>query len=810
MPGTIAKIKGIHVNAGMFVPATNIDLVGSPSKKGPCRASVLYGRNGSGKTTISEEIAAIASSREHVHSYLYDQDGAQFELDDSELKRIRVFNERYVQEKILIKEEGLETIIMLGDQATAQKRLDEIDQESVKLGKKLVQCEELKNRLESGPKSLAQLETAAKKAAKDGGWSARRELVEGRKPPLTQGRWDAIVSKKINETRQALQVSFDSNLKKYSSAVAVGTKIKVLAPTVDESLYDESGLIDLLAQELDTPELSERELRILSLVQDGDQDIVERARETFGDQHAKRCPMCQQKLTNEYRISLVSSILAVLSQESDAYKCALNNATFPTIYDEQDYTGIPSTVIEHYQRCIRIANATIAKYNELIAQRSEALYNPVKTEPLHLCEAIINVNEASSAINTEIKRINSTIDEKDKLKNLLLEINDSIARIDADEGLSAYFEALAQLVNARNELEELRSSQAKLAEERGREESKVRMTEIAVKAINKHLAIVYFDTKRFTLVPADGVYKIESYGSRVRPGDISTGERNILALCYFFSEAGRGKFEGSLDKDAQYVVLDDPISSFDMENRVGILSLIQSRAQHILTGNKESMLTVLTHDPSVAAKTHTMLSNVAKSCKGTELQFCVKCLELRNRQIVCYQVKKGEYAILLKRAYDFAVSTGDDMADSQVIGNVLRRVLEGYSSFNYGTGIGELVQDKELTSRIGIDAEVLHGMTYRLVLDNESHMEKRLKSNVPSESIECFGIAEKRIIARFVIVMLAGLDSQHVIKLLGQFGIRRDELSRNVSVWKTNFSPMSTNDKAFQDTPTLTPNHKTL
>ena len=67
MPGTIAKIKGIHVNAGMFVPATNIDLVGSPSKKGPCRASVLYGRNGSGKTTISEEIAAIASSREHTH-----------------------------------------------------------------------------------------------------------------------------------------------------------------------------------------------------------------------------------------------------------------------------------------------------------------------------------------------------------------------------------------------------------------------------------------------------------------------------------------------------------------------------------------------------------------------------------------------------------------------------------------------------------------------------------------------------------------------------------------------------------------------
>lgn len=84
------------------------------------------------------------------------------------------------------------------------------------------------------------------------------------------------------------------------------------------------------------------------------------------------------------------------------------------------------------------------------------------------------------------------------------------------------------------------------------------MTEIAVASINRFLSSVYFDAARFKLVPFGDVYKIESYGKPVAPKAISTGERNILALCYFFSEGGRGKFEGLEDSDPQYLVIDDP------------------------------------------------------------------------------------------------------------------------------------------------------------------------------------------------------------------------------------------------------------
>ena len=79
----------------------------------------------------------------------------------------------------------------------------------------------------------------------------------------------------------------------------------------------------------------------------------------------------------------------------------------------------------------------------------------------------------------------------------------------------------------------------------------MRMTEIAVTSINRFLSSVYFDAARFRLVPFGDVYRIESFGKPVAPKAISTGERNILALCYFFSEGGRCSYS-SVKRDSPF------------------------------------------------------------------------------------------------------------------------------------------------------------------------------------------------------------------------------------------------------------------
>ena len=50
---------------------------------------------------------------------------------------------------------------------------------------------------------------------------------------------------------------------------------------------------------------------------------------------------------------------------------------------------------------------------------------------------------------------------------------------------------------------------------------------------------------------------------------MSLGERNIIALCYFFTQILSNQDIGKLYQDEELVVIDDPISSFDFENKVG-------------------------------------------------------------------------------------------------------------------------------------------------------------------------------------------------------------------------------------------------
>ena len=84
----------------------------------------------------------------------------------------------------------------------------------------------------------------------------------------------------------------------------------------------------------------------------------------------------------------------------------------------------------------------------------------------------------------------------------------------------------------------------------------------------------------------------------VSPQQISVGERNILGLCYFFAKIMEKRDENSVYGDENLLIIDDPISSYDFENRVGILSFLKFELAQILNGNKYSRAIVMTHDLS--------------------------------------------------------------------------------------------------------------------------------------------------------------------------------------------------------------------
>lgn len=411
--------------------------------------------------------------------------------------------------------------------------------------------------------------------------------------------------------------------------------------------------------------------------------------------------MCQQEVSPAYGESLVESISKILSRKAEEFKERLDAARLLPL-NKQAFlpSQISPDTVNAYEDAFQGANEAIDHVNSLISQRKSNLYSVIEISDLGLDAAISRFNAAVDAINADIESLNAAIRDKDNLKTRLREINDQIAYVDARDAIFRYDAAETKLHEARENLRKRREKQDRLRGERGAQEAKVRMTEIAVTSTNRFLSSVYFDAARFRLVPFGDVYRIESFGKPVAPKAISTGERNILALCYFFSEGGRGKFEGLEDSDPQYLVIDDPVSSFDMENRVGICSLLRERISHVLRANVESRVTVMTHDAATVAELEHILGDVKCDFDPSDnYGYCL--LELTEGATLQYtRTRKNQYSILLKTVYDYALSEEDLGEESYVIGNVMRRVLEGYSSFNFGMDIKTIINKSEAVKKV--------------------------------------------------------------------------------------------------------------
>ena len=144
----LKDIKKIGIQGASFTSYTQLPILmdGNYSSK----AVLLYGRNGSGKSTIARAfntIKGIAADNIRIAKPLDDQ-GNEITLSEDEKEHIYVFDEDYINSNVHIQEDGLGSIVMLGEQAgleelianaTEELRLAEEDcsRKQVQLGEHL-------------------------------------------------------------------------------------------------------------------------------------------------------------------------------------------------------------------------------------------------------------------------------------------------------------------------------------------------------------------------------------------------------------------------------------------------------------------------------------------------------------------------------------------------------------------------------------------------------------------------------------------------------------------------------------------------
>ena len=101
-----------------------------------------------------------------------------------------------------------------------------------------------------------------------------------------------------------------------------------------------------------------------------------------------------------------------------------------------------------------------------------------------------------------------------------------------------------------------------------------------------------------------------------------------------------------------------------------------------------------------------------------------KYLELENKELKQADVK-NEYESLLNHVYKYATTTGDNDPDDATevsIGNIMRRMMEAFSTFCYKAGFEEMLKLPSLQDNIPNDKKSFYDkFMYRLVLNGESH-----------------------------------------------------------------------------------------
>lgn len=785
---SIADIQGVRVSGGYYSEPTDFMFFDDQSHgRGGVRnrASVVYGANGSGKTSLSRIVAKCDDGALQDGSLAFlDGDGNEI-ADSLPLDSIHVFNEEYLRTKMLVEQRGLGSIVMLGEQVDINDQLESTERE---LEEKKEKQEEARASYEAAHAASAPngpLERAAKESVKDGGWRDRYSSIDGGPHNLVSSAWTIIVQSRTTRSRVDLEREFESSLARYGAVrdltKTIDGRMSDLVPTVP----DEGELVALLEKTVERPVLSERERLLMTLVDQGHGQTLEFARGRFRDASTTRCPVCLQRLTPEYRESIVESIERILSDDVDAYRESLERVTFviPEI-DEGLLSHVNDDLKSSIMSCRFRLQTIVADYKGLIGARYRNPYERLDVEPLGLAACVVDLSNLLKSADEEIEALNDAVRNALELKNALVRLNNQIAWIDCCSQLEELEEKRKQATSLKASLQSLNDTVTRLEKDRNDLIEKQRNTGIAVELINKYLATVFFDKKRMSLASNDGMYEIKCNGHPVLPTMISEGERHVLGLCYFFASIGEDKLSAEVDSKPHFILLDDPISSVDSENRVGIQSLLHSRAYHLLKGNEETSVVVLTHHLGVAFDLRTCMEQVEDSLKGEGIVFGIIALTLEGGRLGRLPRQKAIYPELLRRTYCYAKGESDDN-EAFVIGNIMRRLLEAYVRFNYNLDFDKLATDSDLAEKLEPLSDIFRNMTYRLALHNESHFTEVILSLDRQRVFEGFSDEEKQTIARRLLVLLNKLDPIHIKKLvLGMDHVGYGAMQRDLTTWE--------------------------
>jgi len=766
----VENVKGIKISGKKFITPCSFDFFLEKES----RVAVLFGRNGSGKSTLAEafKLSSLECGDSSLSAALELLDGSECPLgaigDGLYDKLLAVFDEKYVDRTIRLRqaEEGLGTIVLFADMGDVDEK---IKAENVKLDVKT-------NEINTANIELAKYEDGTQVISPSYHWN---RLVESLKRTWAEDDRKArgnTIKSKVSETvaleiaelqcqtpKQDVDKEIAKIAKDIDSVEKVGDVGSVPPLTlIDAGEFNESEFIALLNRTVESPVLNEREKRILALIQKGT-GLIDEVKESFSNEETAYCPFCFRDINSVEKDELINSVEKVLGREVEDYKKSISGIVFPNFeFNGEAYDLIDHVLVEEIKSAIQECCSIVELYKKDGTSKRDNVFQKTVFETRNLSNMMASVNKKITLLEQKRASLLTAAHEKIKLQNCLIRLYKEKANHLIAPDYKMYKQQDAERKNKVDARKKLEEEKANIERNIGTLEAKKAGTEIAVEYINRALSYIFVSDKRFVVEPSNGSYILKSNGFNILPRDVSTGERNILALAYFFVDMMAGCEVKEFFTKERLVVVDDPVSSYDHENKIGVYSFLMRMFEKILKGNENSKIVMLTHDMHTVLNMSRALGTLSKKVLGSKK--AIKFFELTSKGTldILNVENRNEYSCLLWDVYKFAKNPSD-ATNAVTIGNEMRRVLEAYSTFLYRMNFLDLFRSEVAEGKLKGMSAYFSARMDRMILHGESHMEDRAAIlTVDGDPLEVFTDSEKQQTAKDVLCLLHVLDAEHV------------------------------------------------
>ena len=757
------NIKGIKIQGKCFLTEAKLDFFAKEKN----RIALVYGRNGSGKTTISEGISylKIPATMTDIPINVSFFDENDIDLTNIDYSNIFVFDERYCENNIKIADnEGLKTILLFGKQAINADSIKKLQCEIENLNQEQnTKNDFLKPYIEA--KGHSNPDTYFNKAIQTlkNTWAGFDATIKGNKvnSPVNKPLIEGIIA--INETLSKEELINEFNKQKLLYEKINGN-IEEISESILPILFNkesEDAIIELLTTRIEQPILTEREQRIFNTMQDKMNNFVDESKKLFLDGNINYCPYCYQDISQKYREEIIESIDKVLNKEVNEHKDALlkANETLPNIcIDEEIIQKIDKDLLEKIRPIVKQCTDKVEQYQKLILEKMKNTFKPIDgIKSLNLFSSVNELNQLLIEIDRKRIDFNLSVQKKEEEKVKLLNLNKRVARYNIIDDYRTYEKLQSAKDKLSKEICDIDNEKKQKEKELRNLREQSSNEKLAVEKINNALNYIFFSETRFSIELKNNKYYLKSNGEDVSPKDVSVGERNILALCYFFTKMMAGKDVDTFYSDENFIVIDDPVSSFDFENKIGIISYLRHQIDLVIKGNQNSKVLIFSHDLETIYNLDKALEEICDSSNGNAKR---QVFELNMCNIQNYNTKKrSEYGQLLNDIYKYACNTTND----ESVGNKMRKVLEAFATFNYQKGIAEVSYHEKIKNILGNRSMFFESLMYRLLLHGESHYQEQI--NMVFSGYHFSPITsdvERRKIAKYILCFLFLINPLHI------------------------------------------------